>query len=665
LQGQPNNSDPSRIAIKDYLSLAWKSFDGLNYDMALLFADSAIQLAEKNENELWLAYALETKGEITKEQPEVALPLLRRAVNIGVNNGYDSITAKAYVIFSQIARSEGKTDSISLYLSKALDIFERINDSSGIAETYNNLGLLYKSTSEYENALKYTLDSYQLFMQLGMDSRALKPLINLGNIYDKLKDYDTALSCYDLAYEQCLRYEKQEWANACLLNKGVIYYKYGDYEKSLDHFVRVIDFNESIDDKHELILLYSNVSLVYRALGRNEEAIASVKKSLHIAEQINKVQSQIFALNNLAVYYKRDGRYREAELNYLKSLELATTSGYKLDMSRALYNLSILYEKTGDLKQALAYHRRYTNINDSILNDTKIKAIAELEAKYEKKNDEARILQLQNETARKELEKKDIRLERNTILGAGSFLVLLLVMGLVLFRLRARKNRIIAAQQIQQLEDEKKLSEAQSVILGQETERKRIAQELHDGIGILLSTAKLHFDNMMNHIREKNTIEMVKKADKLLNEASDEVRDISHNLMPGLLSNFGLGEALGEIFDDVHDAGKIAVNYDVTVLQERLPENTEIMLFRVVQELVNNTLKYSDASTITCTTNRKSDYLHLHYTDDGKGFDPDLTDQSKSLGLSGIRTRIDLMRGKVKIKSSPGEGISVLITIPI
>ena len=217
------------------------------------------------------------------------------------------------------------------------------------------------------------------------------------------------MACYDLAYEVCLKYDKLKFASTSLENKAVIYYKKKDYNSSLNIFLEVIDFNELHHEHAALISLYSKISLVYRALGRKEEATQAIEKSLKLAETVDNYLGQLRAMNNMAIYSKWDKKYKEAERYYLQSHDLAVKGGYLLDERRALKNLSILYESTGELQKSLDYFRRYEVIKDSILNETKVKAIAELEAKYEKKADEAKILKLQNDTAEKELEKKDIR----------------------------------------------------------------------------------------------------------------------------------------------------------------------------------------------------------------------------------------------------------------
>jgi signal transduction histidine kinase len=265
----------------------------------------------------------------------------------------------------------------------------------------------------------------------------------------------------------------------------------------------------------------------------------------------------------------------------------------------------------------------------------------------------------------KELEKKQIRFERNLAYGLGITLIALLLLLIVLMRMRSNKNRIISAQRIQQLEDEKRILAAQSVIVGQEEERKRLAQELHDGIGVLLSTASMHFSNLSLDDDPAKTKDIYSKATKMLNEASKEVRKVSHNMMPGVLSKFGLKEAIEDLFEKVEEIETIRTDVSLTCSNERLPENLEIMIYRIVQEMINNTLKHAKATQIKCYMKRDQEKITIHYSDNGKGFNVLSLPHDKSLGIYGIRSRVDFLSGSVNLKSGKDIGTTYEIEIPL
>ena len=293
----------------------------------------------------------------------------------------------------------------------------------------------------------------------------------------------------------------------------------------------------------------------------------------------------------------------------------------------------------------------------NLTNEEKMRVREKYKAEYE-------LLHYQDQNRIKELEKKKIRFQRNLSYGIGTTIIVLLILILFFLRMRARKNRIIAAQKIQKLEDEKKLMAAQSILVGQEKERERIARELHDGIGVLLSTASIHFSSVEEKA-DKETSEMLKKANKLLKDASKEVRQISHNMMPGVLSKFGLREAIEDLFEDVEEASDIEVDLQLICKDERLPENMEIMIYRVIQEMLNNTIKHAKASKISLYISRGDDEVIMDYMDNGVGFDEDKLPHDENIGLSGIRTRIDYLGGTSELTCEPGKGTKYSISIPI
>ncbi len=160
--------------------------------------------------------------------------------------------------------------------------------------------------------------------------------------------------------------------------------------------------------------------------------------------------------------------------------------------------------------------------------------------------------------------------------------------------------------------------------------------------------------------------EMIKKAGGLLEKASSDVRRISHNMMPGILTKLGLDEAIEDLFDNINDTPGITAILNITNEEEkRLPENTEIMIYRMVQEMVNNTLKYAGADKVTLDLIYEDETVSLQYSDNGKGFDVEEKLKSKSIGLTSIQSRIEFLGGKLNINSKSGRGTSYFINIPV
>jgi signal transduction histidine kinase len=355
-------------------------------------------------------------------------------------------------------------------------------------------------------------------------------------------------------------------------------------------------------------------------------------------------------------YYAR-GLQQKAIVYYDSSLTLATQAGYRERQQDLLDNLYAFYSNTGDYKNALQYHVRLEAIKDSMFDENKAFIIDDLRLRYETTQKEIENLKQKNEILR-------IKKQRNSFIYTVFGIILLAFYIIVYFRTKHRKNKIIAEQKIKQLEEEKKLLAARFLVEGQEKERKRIATAIHDSLGVLLSASKMH----VTAIKDKSpeTKALIDKATKFLDDASGEMRKISHNMMPGLLTKMGLCEALEDLFENINDTEDIDAKVDVIgPKSERLPENHEIMIYRVVQEMVNNTLKHAQAKKIDLVLVIHPDELDINYSDNGTGFDVEKMIDKKSLGIQSIQSRVSFLDGQVNIQSSPGNGTVYRLHIPV
>jgi signal transduction histidine kinase len=204
-----------------------------------------------------------------------------------------------------------------------------------------------------------------------------------------------------------------------------------------------------------------------------------------------------------------------------------------------------------------------------------------------------------------------------------------------------------------------------SLLEGQEYERKRLAREIHDGIGPILSTLKMNLaniegdvENLIPELREK-----FKKSYEMIDEASNDLRSISHNLMPKVLSDFGLVEALETFCEKINVTINLEIDFINTGLSERLDVVTELGLYRITQELVNNTLKHAKANKITIQLIKRENTIQLMYEDNGIGFDSIMA--SDGMGLFNIENRTKALAGRVTVDSQKNNGMTAIIEIPL
>ena len=634
-------------------------YNNYQYDSAIVYYNKAQEEADKTSNDVKISQILSLKGRYFRHESknDLAYKSYFEARRKALKLKNDTLCALADIGLGHIYERRGSLDSASYFYQHALTDYENVHDSLGVGLALLHLSMFYQTKIDYEKSLLYALESYRTYKKLNPNNEYyIWTVMNLGNIYEALKEYDTALSCYNQSYRLSVQKNYESLAYQSTINKALIYYHNKDYEKAKDEFLKAVPFYKKINDTEELSIIYLNTAIMHQHLGNFEEALKLSLKSLKYAREAVSKEVETKALLTLALTYKKKKDYEKAEKYYLESIALAEKAGLLKSLKTAYNNMAVLYKTTGKYKKGYEYLVKCSQVTDSITDKEKIRAREKYKAEYE-------LLHLQDQNRINELEKRRVTFQRNLTIVIGILVIVLLLIILVSFRMRAKKNRIIAEQKIQKLEDEKKLMAAQSILVGQEKERERIARELHDGIGVLLSTASIHFSSVESKT-DKETSEMLKKANKLLKDASKEVRQISHNMMPGVLSKFGLQEAIEDIFEDVEEAGDMKVELDIALGDERLAENTEIMIYRIVQEMLNNTLKHAQASAISMLLTKKDNNLIIEYKDNGIGFDETKLPKNKNLGLLGIRTRVEYLGGTVDMKSEPGKGISYKIIIP-
>ncbi len=212
---------------------------------------------------------------------------------------------------------------------------------------------------------------------------------------------------------------------------------------------------------------------------------------------------------------------------------------------------------------------------------------------------------------------------------------------------------------------ESEINALNSLLEGQEQERKRLAREIHDGIGPILSTVKINLAGIEDDVETINHSlgEKFRKTNKMIDEAANELRAISHNLMPKLLSDFGLVEALETLCEKINDSKSPNIQFIHSGIKHRLDEGTELALYRISQELINNTLKHAQASKITLQVLQKQAHIQLMYEDDGVGFRQ--AKKTQGLGLTNIENRTKALSGEVIVDSRPGKGMTATIEIPL
>lgn len=247
--------------------------------------------------------------------------------------------------------------------------------------------------------------------------------------------------------------------------------------------------------------------------------------------------------------------------------------------------------------------------------------------------------------------------------------MLVLATAVILFFLLYQKRLLAQQTHIQEMKLTHQRESLSLFLVAQEAERKRIAQDLHDGIGALLSASKMYLNKLPAKEETNTNVAFIKtETIGLIDETIDNIRTITRDLLPTSLERFGLFAATKDLCRRIKDIGQLNITF-TNSSDQRFDAQHEFGLYRIIQELINNSLKYGKATQITVDLNISNQELTLSYQDDGQGFDlqewkakPEL---QKGLGLRGIASRAEVLGAIMEMKSAGGEGFRLLLKMNV
>ena len=446
------------------------------------------------------------------------------------------------------------------------------------------------------------------------------------------------------------------------------------YYKLLFDFQYFKNLNWSKADEKEL-LLFGRETRAKFIKGRIHHLVASfysANKGYDAA--IEYIQKAIESFSMIQYNYKNTQltNSKIALLRYLvltnefykandlqNNIEYSSPNALDIDNQRYLYFYkAVIDSANGNFFEAFNNLMNYNQASEKFLLRNNKRINDEMEAKYQTAEKEKQILK----------EQQKVRANRNWLIAAG--IVLLLGSGIgILLQKNTTKKRLLAEQQalikqerVDNLLKEQELVSIDAMIAGQEKERQRVANELHDDLGSLMATIKLHFDN--SKVSKKDS--GLQNAQKLLDQAYQKVRGMAHSKNSGVMSNQGLLPAIKKMAQVITETNALEVTVEDFGMGDRLENSLELNLFRMVQELVANAIKHAEATQVTIQLTQYEDNLNIIIEDNGKGFDRAKVDTSKTgMGLTTIEKRVEHLEGNFTVDSVLGKGTSILIDIPV
>lgn len=604
---------------KVYGDLSWY-YNSVSLDSAFRYGNEALAMARRIHDQTLIAQSLNDLGAI-------------------------------YFIKGEIDKS------LELY-NQSLDIRKKENDEEGIASLHFKIAGVYFKKSAFEQAMSYYLDALRYYETSNNENVVANLQGNIAVVYTALGNYPKALY-YLKAAEAYLERENSyaPFANTTLAI-GNAYYALQDTTEALKSFQKTIKIAKKGRNFLAEASAYNNLGQIHMDLGHHKLAVNYIQKSLEIRTR-EKLDADVASSNiTLAINYAKLRNFSKSKSLLLSSLNHFRQTGGSEKITSIYYQLIASYAGLGEVDSVFHYMNLYKKNQSAELDNKVIEVSNELETKYQTEKKEQQIEILNQETAIQKL-----RLRQRGLLLLAAMAVL--VSGSILVFFVFKQRRLKADARLQQEINTQQEKATRDVLAAEERERRRIASDLHDGVGQTLSAALLNLNYLYKSIAEGKTPDpqVMDNALGLVKDSYQEMRSISHQMMPNALIKAGLATSIKEFLDAI-DGKNIQVDLHVSGLADRLDQQLETVLYRAVQEAVNNVVKHAQATRLTIQLMKDEEGISVSIEDNGRGFDPSGINHPEGIGLKNIRSRVGLLQGSVEVDAAPGRGTVVVIYIP-
>ncbi|MCW3121996.1 MAG: hypothetical protein JWQ38_1488 [Flavipsychrobacter sp.] len=700
-----------------HLDLA-RAYLNVQSDSSLKYSAIAKDLAEKVKDRRLLLASLNLYGQCLADKGDLprSLQIFQQAEKLTSTD-----KERAEIIRNQgnITIEMGKGDEAIVLYKKALKYAELANDKFGMATTTSNISYVYRQQGKYEDAAAWQIKAIKIAEELNNPTVLAGCNIQLALLQYSRKLYDDAAM---YAADALKNYQKLNnlggiaTANSLL---GGCHSEKGEYYKAVQNFMVSYNTNLSLGDVKRISASASDLA----ELNIDNKHYDTALKYIDIA--LDNIKKTTIAYTTIKVYITRAkiytalNRLTEAQADIDQALALSKKGGYKDLERKAMEVLALVHSAKGDHASAFETQLKSNALHDSILNETNSKQINQLRTQYETEKKEQQILilnttnsiqQLNLNKQELEIEKRGLSIEnqqlelnnknlligkkeseikekaaeaqqqkqriiqlnqqaalqqleirqRNIYLAAAVLLILAVAgIGYLIYSRRKAEAQVTLQQEINRQQE----ITAREILNAEERERRRMGSDLHDGVGQLLSSALLTINRLAAEAAGDEQKRLTGQALTLVTEGYDEIRSISHQIIPNALLKYGLSAAIRDFLSKI-DERTIKVSLSITGISDRLEEQTETILYRVIQETTANVIKHAQASTLSIQLTKDTDGIDLTIEDNGKGFDVKQLEKAEGIGMRNIYSRVSFLKGTVDLQSSPGKGTLVAIFIP-
>ena len=608
---------------------------------------------------------LDIGEDIESRSTEKSLEYYRQALELA-----EKIQNRRLILSSLVNLGIGNMESNHLdtavaYFNLAMPVAAGLHDTNRIAVVYSNLGNAYRYKKDRIQALENFQRAASL-LEIKNDSVRLPGVYqNISIFLGENNDYRESIVYGNKAYVMASAQGDDYTACNALISMSDAWSNLGEPGRQYELLQKANLLAERTGDLEEHGAIYNNLGSYFFTKKDFPNALRQYKFSYGIALQMGNHFHLCEACTRMAEIYKQMNKPDSALAYAKKAEDLAHEIGSRSDLKEIYLTRAEIEKSLGHANEGYSFLSKALQLSDSLYTTAASEKIAEMEARYESEKKQQQITALE-----KDRQIQLLSLKQKAIfnwLMAGLALALLVVSFLIYLNLRrsrmlARQTEKIQQQRIVELEKDHELLVVNSLLKGQEEERGRMARDLHDGLGGLLSGIKFSMHHMKdNLIVTPENMAVFERSLDLIDTSIAELRRIAHNMMPEGLVSYGLDEALKQYCSSINTNGMLSVSYQSVGLDSRMPEAVEITSYRIIQELLNNILKHAAATEAMVQVIRDEGRLNIVVEDNGKGFDLNSLDEKKGAGWVNIKARVDYLKGQLELNSEPGKGTQVNI----
>ncbi|MDW3190714.1 MAG: tetratricopeptide repeat protein [Cytophagales bacterium] len=618
------------------------------FEEVLAYFSSVSDSSSMVSNHIWISICSEYVGNFEKaiSHGDIAYRLARQ---LGDVESAAMALNNLGITYKQLGRN---AEALAIY-EIGLGYSKEISDTDYEAAFLENMGIVYSNLGHFVEALKSNLAALKIYESQGDEQSVAELQLNIGLLYKRNKEYQKAVDHYKKAIDIEIKTKDSLGLQIAYVNSGNAYLEWGKLEEAKKCLLKGKAISEGVEVRcTRLVGIY--LGNLYLQLSQLDSAEYYLEKDMKTLETCDFTRLNSMASFLMGKLRFQQGYFYESVNFYKQSLKESKLTDYlsvQKDAALALYEY---YKKMGDSQKALQYHETYLTAHDSLFNQENTRQLTWLEAnaQMERVSDSLKYINEQ-ETRFFNLELKQQKSRTNMIL----ILAGVVFVSLLLFYLYLRNRQ----QLLYQVEISKERQKGfKAVITAEEAERSRIAKDLHDGVVQHLAAIKLVLAQALPKLNEET--ETILKAQRLAEQAADDTRTISHQMMPKALMEAGIVPAMKDVINNQLTLNQITVEFQHFGLKERYPQQVEVTIYRIFQELSNNIVKHAQAKHVDVQLMEHGGKLIFIVEDDGIGIGDS---KGSGIGLNNISSRILTVDGKVDFSSGESSGTVVTMVIPL